>query len=385
MNKSQNTTIDIASGILVNLLIIGTLVYAIILQSLNIDFFYLSVQEDQYIEWSSFWAFIGASIIYLMIIFRLWKEGRPPWFVMALAALCFFIAMEEISWGQRIIGYQPSDHFLKENFQQEFNIHNFASARLRGLVLHTIILGFGVVLPLAGLVPAVRRFFQRFAVLVPPFSLAPAFLTAFFADLLDPLNYTREWVELMLGLGFFFASLYCIYAYRFAVQDSRWISRLSALIPACWLIIAGMGAATAAMTWSESASELKKINITNIELEALKEDILGGGNFMSGWMSTKCGIHKRIYSYVEKYRERHLLAGRFAQLTDGKLPKKRAVFFLDPWYFPYWIHNRCTDDGRSVSIYSFGPNKRRESTHLEVKGDDIALFVEERKKKRTNK
>ena len=58
------------------------------------------------------------------------------------------------------------------------------------------------------------------------------------------------------------------------------------------------------------------------------------------------------------------------------LPEERARFFLDPWNYPYWV--QCTRDGdrRFNYVYSFGPNRRRESTEWEVLGDDIgAVFL----------
>ena len=36
----------------------------------------------------------------------------------------FFIAGEEISWGQRIFGYMTPDWVAERNIQKEFNLHN---------------------------------------------------------------------------------------------------------------------------------------------------------------------------------------------------------------------------------------------------------------------
>jgi hypothetical protein len=93
---------------------------------------------------------------------------------------------------------------------------------------------------------------------------------------------------------------------------------------------------------------------------------------------TKCGLHKRLYTFVEdKKYERPLAAGAFASLTGVGLPEERAEFFLDPWNSPYWIRDRCDEDTerRSVFIYSFGPNRSRDSNRWEILGDDVGAYV----------
>ena len=59
------------------------------------------------------------------------------------------------------------------------------------------------------------------------------------------------------------------------------------------------------------------------------------------------------------------------------LPEERAQFFIDPWNTPYWI--RQTNDPKrkekKVFIYSFGPNRRRDSVFGKISGDDIGVPV----------
>jgi hypothetical protein len=99
-----------------------------------------------------------------------------------------------------------------------------------------------------------------------------------------------------------------------------------------------------------------------------------------GRLTTGCGLHKRLYGYVRKYRRTHLQRGQFAALVEQGLPEERAAYFLDPWNNPYWIRHRCEDvegAGRrmSVFVYSFGPNRRRDSTPFTLDGDDIGSYV----------
>jgi len=58
---------------------------------------------------------------------------------MLLSIGFFFIAMEEISWGQRIFNEHTSAFFIKYNYQKEMNIHN-----LKWFPLHLLymIVGF---------------------------------------------------------------------------------------------------------------------------------------------------------------------------------------------------------------------------------------------------
>ncbi|MEE8342973.1 MAG: hypothetical protein V3R51_04150, partial [Gammaproteobacteria bacterium] len=88
-------------------------------------------------------------------------------------------------------------------------------------------------------------------------------------------------------------------------------------------------------------------------------------------------VHKRIYTYKNKYVASYLDGGRFAGLVSGGLPEERAHYFLDPWNAPYWIKLRWNADRsrRTAFVYSFGPNRRRDSGELEIRGDDVGMFI----------
>ena len=93
---------------------------------------------------------------------------------------------------------------------------------------------------------------------------------------------------------------------------------------------------------------------------------------------TRCNLHTRIYTYKSNYKRPYLSEGRYAGLVDKGLPAERAEFFLDPWNTPYWIRDFCDSDDehtRSVFVYSFGPNRRRESNASEIRGDDVGVYI----------
>ena len=69
-----------------------------------------------------------------------------------------------------------------------------------------------------------------------------------------------------------------------------------------------------------------------------------------------------------------------AETQGPEARRDRHGYFLDPWNNPYWIRYKRK---RGVGvIYSFGPNRRRD-TDLgqleEMSGDDIGAFFELKK------
>jgi hypothetical protein len=113
------------------------------------------------------------------------------------------------------------------------------------------------------------------------------------------------------------------------------------------------------------------------EAAALKRDFLFMASQNGGRSRTRCGVHKRVYSFVEKYDTDYLYEGVFAALTAQGLPQDRADFFLDPWNSPYWIRDECDRRAgrRVIFVYSFGPNRARDSTDWAIGGDDIGATI----------
>lgn len=101
---------------------------------------------------------------------------------MTLAAICtgvyallFFLGTgEEISWGQRIFGWESGDFFMENNKQFETNLHNLRvgdtnlAKTVFGSGLTTVILLYLVALPqLYQRVPVISRLIDRLAIPVP--------------------------------------------------------------------------------------------------------------------------------------------------------------------------------------------------------------------------
>ena len=107
------------------------------------------IAEDNWGEFATFFAFTIASLFFAArFIFS--KTRRQDWWFLALAIGTFILAMEEISWGQRLLGIPIPDFFQQHNFQREINFHNFSGSSLQAT--YTVVsLGFvayGVLFPL---------------------------------------------------------------------------------------------------------------------------------------------------------------------------------------------------------------------------------------------
>ena len=99
------------------------------------------------------------------------------------AALFFLFAMEEVSWGQRILGLETPGFLVTHNLQEEINLHNFASHDVNRLFYASVFL-VGMALPfLAMLKGRVGSLIGRWGVPLPqsdlivPFALASAFVS----------------------------------------------------------------------------------------------------------------------------------------------------------------------------------------------------------------
>lgn len=359
-----------AAAVLANALVLIFPLAAGLVERSRSEFYYVLVQEDGTLEWMTFWAFMLAALV-LMMIARAQHRAQEgtPWLTVGLALFCFVVAMEEISWGQRVLGYRPPEYFLKENFQQELNFHNVMSTKLRKLALKGTILGYGVVLPLLALIDPVRKSVRRYGPQVPPLALIPAFACTFWLYESYPWRFSGEVVEMMLGLALLFAA-------SAATIDNRWLfgSQLRKIAIGT-LVTFLLGVASFAYSHFSASDDPARIETARTELEALARDFTNGDRPI-----TKCGVHKRVFSWGEKYHGLDSLAqGRFAGLVEQGLPEERAEYFIDPWNSPIWIRHKCSkSQGREAAfLYSFGPNRRRDSSDWELQGDDIGIVLVE--------
>jgi ABC-2 type transport system permease protein len=150
-----------------------------------------------------------ASVVLAFHSVSLWRGGRRGAALLtALYALMFLMASgEEVSWGQRIIGWESSEFFKENNKQYETNLHNLIvgdvqlTKSLFGPVLTVCILlylvGLPLIYPRGGRIAALA---DRMAVPVPWMKHAAIALGA--SILIAVLDVDRKWevYELVFSL-----------------------------------------------------------------------------------------------------------------------------------------------------------------------------------------
>lgn len=111
----------------------GVLAVNVVLISLfivNPEFFSMLSLEDGPIEWGSALLSFSSCIMFIMIFLKCFNKLNVPKVTkasLAILALAFFvIAMEEISWGQRLFDFETTKIF-DGNDQNETNFHNIAT------------------------------------------------------------------------------------------------------------------------------------------------------------------------------------------------------------------------------------------------------------------
>ena len=188
---------------------------AVFMTYFNRPLYRFVTKEDGPIEWSQFICYALASVAGAGIAYKRFKAGHP-WQALLFAGFAFanfFIAGEEIAWGQRIFGLQTPDELKAINHQGEITVHN----------IQIVQNAFNFVLFLAGLYGSVAYFanqkfqLQRYGdqanyLLVPPLFLVPSFLVLFgykfirYTVVRSPgfiVTKFGEWPELCLAFGFF--------------------------------------------------------------------------------------------------------------------------------------------------------------------------------------
>ncbi len=166
-------------------------------------------REDGVLEWLTVACFVAGGIVALGCAVRFFRSRRKVygWLYVVVFVLALVVAGEEVSWGQRIFGWQTPEAFAV-NRQNETNLHNLPKSPF--IYAPHAASAYGVVAYLFTAVPLIRaRIKREHQVLIPPFFLAAIFavpLVWFTVRLLTP--YTpfasryNEWCETVLAGGF---------------------------------------------------------------------------------------------------------------------------------------------------------------------------------------
>lgn len=179
-------------------------------------------REDGFAEDLQVLFFVLAWFLTFPVIGRLWKAGAKLFAAMYMV-LClglFFIIGEEVSWGQRIFGWETSAEMKAINKQEETNIHNIEGVGDKIKWVHVVIGAYGTILPLVFLrAQLTARPLDAVMLLVPHFTLLPYFFTTLVwrlqANLWKPpkslyfvITEYSEVMELVLAMAFFAVLLF---------------------------------------------------------------------------------------------------------------------------------------------------------------------------------
>lgn len=111
------------------------IIIGIVLYFTNLDLFVIYVEEDRYIE------NLTALILFAAAFHFLWKAIKSNnKLLKASCALLFLLFLfgggEEISYGQRIFGFDTPDNYAKMNRQGEVTVHNL---KINGVDINRVI------------------------------------------------------------------------------------------------------------------------------------------------------------------------------------------------------------------------------------------------------
>ncbi len=217
----------------------------------------ISTYEDLYGEWGQTYGFLTTFVFSSLISLN--KNHPQRWFFVLLAAASFYVFMEEISWGQRIIGFDTPYFFHDNSYQDEANLHNLLTGPVdswtKTLLTYFVaagLLAYGVLFPIALQVkfkPAIWLTQWRIAA-PPPLSLIPAFVAAAVLEI-EPFSFNEAEV----------AELLVAWALAFTALDSWLLSRNAqnkSALPYAAVFFVAIGAAWGTTTLLLNSPEQRK-------------------------------------------------------------------------------------------------------------------------------
>ena len=146
---------------------------------LDLSLFKFITYEDRLLEWSQFAVYAATVPIALAVALRLRRDGDRlgAGVFLLLAVGAFFVAGEEISWGQRVFGVETPEDLEALNRQGEIGAHNVSSVEFVFIVAFMLAGLYGSLVPwLAQRNPLAR---ERLGLFVPPLYLTSFFFLVF--------------------------------------------------------------------------------------------------------------------------------------------------------------------------------------------------------------
>jgi hypothetical protein len=138
--------------------------------------------EDQFAETMQVFFYLTAFVFTIRVIKELWSSGEKGIAGLYLVVLTglFFMIGEELSWGQRIVGWETSEKFIEINKQDETNLHNIYGVGTTFKWLQMVIGAYGTFLPLLLLLKLSQPLKKFLSSVIPHYTLIPFFAPMFF-------------------------------------------------------------------------------------------------------------------------------------------------------------------------------------------------------------
>lgn len=83
------------------------------------------IKEDGSLEYLQVLLYAIAGCIALLVAVRS-HSSWVRWAFVVFGLACAFVALEEVSWGERLLGFDPPESIRDLNTQGEMNVHNLA-------------------------------------------------------------------------------------------------------------------------------------------------------------------------------------------------------------------------------------------------------------------
>lgn len=172
-------------------LIVGVFGFALGLPATRAATYWI-LQENNVVELASFAVFVIGGAWGLRIACRVWKGGQGRCvaaFYALFSIVLILIGMEEIAWGQQLLGFDTPEAMLEINLQGELTLHN-----IKGMQGNTefLRLAFG----LGGIAGVWLSGFDRFRKIGAPALLLSWFVVIVVMSAVDLFN---DYVELPRG------------------------------------------------------------------------------------------------------------------------------------------------------------------------------------------
>jgi len=184
------------------------------LASIVVEKGYSLLTEDHLFEyWTAALYLAGAFVCFLGPRVVGGVSAKTRYWLIGWGVLFLLVALEELSWGQRIFGVDTPGFLLSRNLQKETNIHNLDS-ELANRLFASLVFAVGVALPSLALVSKrFNSFTERFGVPLPPAELAIPFSLAF-AFAVPAWAVSAPETEVLTALAFLWFSLVLVAQWR---------------------------------------------------------------------------------------------------------------------------------------------------------------------------